>query len=306
MPCFYPVPAYRSLVRSPSGKYPLLFKQGPNSGDMVEVPCGGCIGCRIERSQAWAVRLMHEAQMHQENAFLTLTYSPEHLPRDNSLRKEHFQKFMKRYRKYIQPIKIRFFHCGEYGDENHRPHYHAIIFGHDFKDKVHHAKTKTGHWLYTSETLNNLWGFGYCYIGSVTPHSAGYVSRYIMKKITGERAKEHYRALDPETGEIHEIQPEYITMSRRPGIGQTWLNQFGDTDVFSEDFVPLPNGKTAKTPPYYLKQLEKNDLKRFKAIKRNRARKAKEYKASGEASFDRVQAKHQCAHARSLNLKREI
>lgn len=260
----------------------------------------------MERSQAWAVRIMHEAQMHKENAFLTLTYAPEHLPRDQSLRKEHFQKFLKRYRFKINPIKIRYFHCGEYGDENHRPHYHAIIFGHDFKDKIKHSKSKTGHWMYVSETLNKLWGFGYCYIGTVTHESAGYVARYVMKKVTGDKAQEHYRALDPETGEIHQIEPEYITMSGKPGIGHTWLTQFGKTDVFSEDFVPLPNGKKAKTPPYYLKQLEKNDAKRFKAIKRNRLRKAQEYKAKGESSFDRIQQKHECAHARLKTLKREL
>lgn len=273
---------------------------------MVEVPCGGCIGCRMERSQAWAVRIMHEAQMHSENAFLTLTYSPEKLPRDNSLRKEHMQKFIRRYRKQINPIKIRYLYCGEYGDLNHRPHYHAIIFGHDFKDKIKHANSKTGHQIYISESLDKLWSLGHCYIGSVTKDSAGYVSRYVMKKVTGDRAEEHYRSLDTETGEIHKILPEFINMSTRPGLGKTWLDQFGKTDVFSEDYVPLPNGKKAKTPPYYLKQLEKQNPKRFKQIKRQRAKRVKEMAASGESSFDRVQQKHQCAHARLKTLKRDL
>ena len=118
----------------------------------VTVPCGRCTSCRLEHSRQWAVRCMHEAQMHEGNSFITLTYAPEHLHEDYSVHKKELQKFFKRLRKNTG-IKLRYFACGEYGDENRRPHYHAIIFGYDFPDKQLYTKTRTGDLLYRSPLL---------------------------------------------------------------------------------------------------------------------------------------------------------
>jgi hypothetical protein len=134
MPCYFPITAWRSKDgKNEAGKWPVVFK--PTAGYLdkeLKLPCGRCIGCRLERSRQWAVRCVHEASLHEKNCFITLTYSPENLPKDGSLDVSHFQKFMKRFRKRFGP-GIRFFHCGEYGESLSRPHYHACIFGFDFE-----------------------------------------------------------------------------------------------------------------------------------------------------------------------------
>lgn len=129
----------------------------------------------------WAVRIVHEAQMWPQNSFITLTYRPEDLPQGGSLNVEHYQLFMKKLRARNTGHKIRFFHCGEYGEKLSRPHYHAILFNYDFPDKKVFSE-KNGNTIYTSELLEDIWGKGFCTIGDVTFQSAAYVARYVMKK----------------------------------------------------------------------------------------------------------------------------
>lgn len=137
MPCYHPLTGYRSKSgRDPkSGKWPLTFDLSNAYIDMpVTVPCGQCIGCRLDKSRDWAVRCLHEASLYQDNCFITLTYDDAHLDPLGSLNKDDFVKFMKRLRFQYGP-KIRFFHCGEYGTLLNRPHHHACIFNFDFYDK---------------------------------------------------------------------------------------------------------------------------------------------------------------------------
>jgi hypothetical protein len=270
MPCYRPLVAYRSKHVNPSGKRPLVFnpREAIDDGE-INIPCGQCIGCRLERSRQWAIRCVHEAQMHDENSFLTLTYSPENLPYPPSLvktkydedgkriRSGHFDLFMKRYRKAFPSTKLRYFHCGEYGEETNRPHYHAIIFGHDFSDKQFYKRSFNGDIYYTSEKLNKIWGKGHAIIGAVTFESAAYVARYIMKKVNGELAEEHYKSVDPDTGEIFSIEPEYVTMSRNPGIATSWYEKYRD-DVYPSDFVVL-RGKKMRPPKFYDNLLDRED-----------------------------------------------
>ena len=130
MACFKPLKGYRS----PSGK--ITFDRKNSTGQLAEAPCGQCLGCRLDYAQEWAIRCMHEAEMQDNNSFITLTYDDQNLPRHGSLDKTHFQKFMKRMREHLSPLKIRFYHCGEYGEKYTRPHYHSLIFGYDFPDGV--------------------------------------------------------------------------------------------------------------------------------------------------------------------------
>jgi hypothetical protein len=211
--------------------------------------------------------------MHERSCFLTCTYDPQHLPADGSLNKKHFQDFLKRLRKHTNG-GIRFFACGEYGDTTRRPHYHALIFGYDFADKKPHGKGSKGDILYVSRTLDDIWGHGVCYIGSVSPDSCGYVSRYIMKKVTGQLAQDHYRVVDTTTGEIHQLLPEYIHMSTRPAIGLSFYEKF-HKEIHQSDFV-LVKGKKRKTPRYYDKQLEKKDPDLLEELKYLRTVKAAE------------------------------
>jgi hypothetical protein len=257
MTCYKPITAWHSKVENESGKRSLVFNQKAalQPDAPIEIACGQCLGCRIDKSRQWAVRCMHEASLYENNCFLTLTFSPESLSKRKysySLDVTEFQKFMKRLRKKYGG-GIRFFHCGEYGDKYGRPHYHALLFNHDFEDKELFA-VRDGYRLYSSESLSRLWPYGFATIGDVTFESAAYVARYVMKKITGEDAEEHYRIVDPETGEIYQRKPEYITMSRRPGIGKEWFDKF-QSDVYPHDYV-IVDGRKVKTPRYYDKLYE--------------------------------------------------
>lgn len=223
------------------------------------LPCGQCIGCRLERSRQWAIRCMHEADMHEDNCFITLTYNEENLPKNRSLQLEDFQNFMKRLRKAYDH-KIRFFHCGEYGEKLGRPHYHALLFGHDFKDRER-FKNCNGYRLDTSDELSGLWKKGFHLVGDVTFESAAYVARYIMKKVTGEKMEDHYKGL----------KPEYVTMSRRDGIGKGWYEKF-KKDVYPDDFVVV-NGGLSKAPRYYDGLLDKDDHKMYEMLKERRKEK---------------------------------
>jgi hypothetical protein len=273
MPCFHPVTAWRSKDVNPdTGKRPMVFnpKMAYQADAPEKLPCGQCVGCRLERSRQWAIRCMHEAQMHEQNCFITLTFSPEALEqRENmwSLDVRDWQLFMKKLRKKYGS-GIRFYHCGEYGEKNRRPHYHACIFGFDFPDKELWKVTPTGHRLYISRSLEELWPYGFSTIGDVTFESAAYVARYIMKKINGDKADEHYEWIDDETGEVSPLRPEYTTMSRRPGIGRTWCDRYID-DVYPHDFVVV-NGVKMRPPKYYDGVLATVRPYEFDEVKENR------------------------------------
>lgn len=219
----------------------------------LTLPCGQCVGCRLERSRQWAVRCVHEGQMHDWNTFVTLTYSKENLPEWNSLNYRHFQLFMKRMRKRMG-IPIRFFMCGEYGEREKRPHYHACLFGVFFSDRYPWRISPSGHQLYRSPMLESLWDLGNAEIGDFCFDTAAYVARYIMKKVTGPEAESHYAKLDLLTGEIGAVTPEFIRMSLKPGIGATWFDKY-NAEVYPHDRVVI-NGAKAKPPRYYDKRFE--------------------------------------------------
>ncbi len=263
MTCYHPLKARKSDKKKPNGKHTITF--GDLTGNTIELPCGQCIGCRIDKSQQWATRIYHESTQYESNCFLTLTYNEDNLPELGGVNKKHFQLFMKKLRKSLSPKKIRFFHCGEYGDRNGRPHYHAIIFNHEFPDQEL-VSDEGGQFLYASQILEDLWGFGFCWIGDVTLESAAYVARYILKKVNGEKAMTHYFNCDDYTGEIFDYRrPEYITMSNRPGIGKIWLDKY-QSDVYPSDQVII-RGKKMKTPAYYDYLLEQTKPEQLEALK---------------------------------------
>lgn len=270
MPCYSPLEGFRSETLTASGKRKLVFTGGFRDLP-VTVACGQCIGCRLERSRQWAIRLMHEKQFHTHASFLTLTYDDKHLPAYGSLCKRDFQLFLKRMRKRYGAL--RYFHCGEYGETSKRPHYHAILYGVQFRDRTFHTRNPQGQTIYRSQALDDLWGHGHCLIGEVSFESAAYVARYILKKVTGEPAAEHYRRVDPETGEIVSIQPEYITMSLKPAIGAAWFDEFR-SDVYPDDFVVM-RGHKARPPRYYDKKLEAQDPALARSIKARRMKNGK-------------------------------
>lgn len=262
------------------------------TGVQETVPCGQCIGCRLERAAQWAVRCMNEASLYDDNSFITLTYSPENLPADNSINKTVFKNFMRRVA-YKFP-KLRYYGCGEYGTvcsncalsqplcrcgkwspSIGRPHYHAILFGVNFGDKEllrsasisrlqRHFRSDAIHDLYRSSTLESLWTFGYSTIGEVTFESAGYCARYVLKKILGKGDKSYYQGR----------QPEFALMSRSPGIGKKWFDEYW-TDIYPKDYFQI-NGHVRRPPRYYDELLKKLNRPLYNTVKANRQKKRRE------------------------------
>lgn len=268
MACFHPVAAYRTLDGS------IVFKEKGN--DVVQslsFPCGQCFGCRLERSRQWAVRCMHEASLHEQNCFITLTYDNDHCPTDRSLNYGDFQRFMKRFRKRYKGSTIRFYMAGEYGEKFERPHFHACIFGFNFPDRTVWKRTSSGALIYRSLSLEDLWPFGYSSIGDVTFESAAYVARYVMKKInvsnkTPHHLRDHYETTDFETGEIKERTPEFNRMSLKPGIGYGWYEKY-HPDLYPHDYV-IVNGRQCKPPKYYDKKFAEDFPEAFESLQLER------------------------------------
>lgn len=268
MPCYHPLKAFQAVNADPSGKRSISFRADSRDhmGDLrvpLSLPCGRCIGCRLQRSKQWAVRLMHEKSLHERSCFLTLTYDDDHLPSDHSLVLDHMQRFNKRLTKAVGPI--RFFQCGEYGPKTFRPHYHTIIFGHDFSSDRLQTNLSERQELYVSPSLQKLWPYGNHSIGDVTFESAAYCARYILTKITGDLADSHYERVLSSSGEIVKVAPEFVTMSRRPGIGRGWFDKFSG-EVFPNDRV-IVRGMEMKPPRAYDKYLEVEDAAMYAAIK---------------------------------------
>lgn len=245
MGCFHPLHGFKTV----KGQWTSQWPNNLHTAEPMTVPCRQCTGCRAEYSRQWAMRIMHEASLSptETNSFITLTYNDAHLPPNNSLVKKDFQLFMKRLRKK-HTKKIRYYHCGEYGENFKRPHYHAIIFNHSFKQ----------------QELQEVWSLnkkpiGFVDTGDVTFESAAYVAAYVQKKINGKAKHEHYKlpkpVIDYDTGEyITHKQQEYSTMSRRPGIAKNWFDKY-KTDAYPSDFITV-NGRKMKPPKYYDRQYE--------------------------------------------------
>lgn len=255
------------------------------------------MGCRLERSRQWAVRMMHESKLYEHNCFITLTYDNQSVPHDFSIEKRHWQLFMKRLRKSL-PYKIRYFACGEYGDDNYRPHYHAVVFNHDFHDKKLHSYNKQKDPIYVSDELTELWGQGHTTTQDVTFKSAAYVSRYCTKKINGERADDHYRRVSPVDGNTYQVKPEAAWMSRRPGIGSSYVEQYKG-DFFPSGYIVV-NGVKQAPPHFYISKLSEEEQK---ALKRGRKHRSIFHR---ENSMERRQARSAVLAARISTLKRSL
>lgn len=274
MPCYGPLTGYYSAVVSDTGKRRIVFdKRRSLTGIPMSVPCGQCVGCRLERSRVWAVRLMHEKRSHNRACFVTLTYDDDHLPllqgpgiyRRETLVMRDAQLFMKRLRKKFGE-GIKFYMCGEYGDETFRPHYHAILYSVAFDDMRRVGENKRGEGLFTSDQLSDLWPAGIHRVGEVTFDSCAYVARYVVKKITGDRADSHY------AGRL----PEFTNMSRRPGIGKSYFEKYR-SEILTHDSVVI-NGMEVTPPRFYgdmfLNSYNVPEATEFLKLKATRKRKA--------------------------------
>lgn len=190
---------------------------------------------------------MLEAALHEDNAFLTLTYDEDHLPLDGSVHPKTFSAFVKRLRK--GGAKFRYFAVGEYGDNTFRPHYHAILFG-----------FPTCRWGITRKSrddccpicvsVRKAWGKGTIELGTVTAQSCAYVAGYLNKKMV--------RDTDPRLGGR---RPEFARMSLRPGIGYQMMHEVASTLMehgLDERLVDVPillqHGRTKYPLGRYLRR----------------------------------------------------
>lgn len=287
MTCYHPIRAIvigskdngKKNIKIVGKEYDNTFA-GKQVYEEVMLPCGKCIGCRIEKSKDWANRLMLELMDHDKACFITLTYNDDNLPESHyidddgvlhtshTLVKKHFQDFMKRLRKRFQPIEIRFYACGEYGSKTKRPHYHAILYGIDFsEDRFIHNITKEGYIQYRSPTLEKCWKFGFSMINEVNWQTCAYVARYVTKKFYGKQ-NIYYQTFN--------IVPEFSLMSRRPGIGRKYYDEHKDEiyrnqEIFISD---AKGGKKVMPPKYFDRLFEEERPEVMEQIKSNRMRMA--------------------------------
>lgn len=273
MACYHPLTAIiNPNCTTINGKkslkiVPPLFDTSKVPEDLVmKIPCGQCIGCRMEYSRQWANRCMLELQYHDSAYFVTLTYDDKHIPKSYypdpdtgeaftslTLNKRDFQLFMKRLRKRFSDDKIRFFMSGEYGTNTFRPHYHAILFGLHLDDLKLYKQSPQGFAYYNSESLQKCWSdpdtgdpLGFAVVAEVTWETCAYTARYVMKKLTGKEAQ-FYSDFN--------IQPEFTLMSRKPGIARQYYEDH--PDLYEHEFINVATDKGGKKfrPPRYFDKL---------------------------------------------------
>ncbi|WNK12765.1 MAG: replication initiator protein [Microvirus sp.] len=292
MACLCPLDGCRAREVSASGRRRIVFNVRDGLIDLpVTVPCGQCVGCRLERSRVWAVRAVHEASLWPENCFVTLTYDQLHVPPDG-VRVRDVQLFMMRLIKAFGRAGIRRMYCGEYGERFGRPHYHLVLFNVDFPDKVFLRENANGDRIYESAMLKKLWPFGRCEVGSVSFQSAAYTARYVMKKVTGAAAEAHYQGRSP----------EFFRTSRNPGLGRGWFDRFAG-DAFPHDDI-IMNGKSFRVPRYYEGIYELENSAALVAIKRTRRLDAAKH--SDNNADARLLVRLEVQNARVKLLKREL
>lgn len=249
-----------------------------------KVACGRCIGCRRDKQQDWASRLVHESKRWVHKKFLTLTYDDSHLPGDGSLVVRDPQLWQKRLRFARKGQTLKFFTVGEYGDRFKRPHYHSIVFGLAVPDERKHSKSGD-HDLCRSDEMDKIWGLGHVFVGTVTAQSCAYVAQYAVKKITGTKAGGHYEGRTP----------EFAVMSKRPAIGRGFYEEF-KTDLFPSDYIVIA-GKKRKMPAYYSDLFKKQYPEEFERIRAKRLEAAKARK--GDSTPERLRVREEVAEARA-------
>lgn len=283
MSCFFPLKAFwRSASRDA-----ITFDVNKSQTRVpFQLPCGRCIGCKMERARQWGLRCVHEAKLWKSNYFVTLTYNDEFLPPGGSLSLRDVQLFMKRLRKAKNSTTdnpVRFFLGGEYGDTNRRPHYHALLFNCMFSDLKQIGRNARGEALYSSSELSGLWSvdgvpMGHCSLGAVTLDSAIYCAKYALKALNVTDAsppeaikayEDRYVVYDAD-GIVHERAREFAVMSRRPGIGAGYYEKFGQ-EIRDHDNVVVQGRKVRPTRFYDLRS-DRADSAAYARVKKDRKR----------------------------------
>lgn len=279
MACYHPMYGLRTGDKTKNGKDVIkivghTLPQGWPPDKVVQIPCGKCIGCRLEYSRQWANRCMLELQYHDSAYFCTFTYDDEHVPvsyhtaEDTgeafpgmTLRKRDMQLLLKRIRKRFSDDKIRFYGAGEYGSHTFRPHYHIILFGLHLNDLEVYKQSRLGDTYYISPSLSKCWcdrdgnPLGYVVVAPVTWETCAYVARYTSKKWTVN---------DGEVFQSLGLEEPFVLMSRRPGIGRQYYEDHPEMFQYAYINVSTDDGGRKFPPPkYYETLLERDDPELF-------------------------------------------
>lgn len=293
MSCYSPLKAYVLGVNPETGKKIIRVVNKEFNGEeytklgmpQIGLPCGKCIGCRLDYSRTWADRMLAEASLYKSNYFLTLTYNDKYLPpkRDgspiHSLDKSHAQKFMKRLRKALPDKKIRFFCAGEYGSANNsmRPHLHLILFNCELNDIKFLRENSLKQPYFVSETISKCWSdpdtkesYGFHILAQVNWDTCAYVARYVVKKQKGQGSSVY---------EKYNFAPEFSTMSRKPGIGHDYLvNHMEELYAYGHVNIPTKDGAKCIRPcKYYDTLFDIEYPEVMREIKKDRQEAAIEY-----------------------------
>lgn len=333
MPCYHPLTGlwYGGITEAGKKKYKIISKDSPISSlafrkplEAIEVPCGKCIGCRLDYSRQWADRCMLEAKQYPKNHnwMITLTYDPENItmrPGANretgelelvgTLVSEDLTKFMKDLRRFYKyhynHENIRFYACGEYGPQTYRPHYHLIIFNTPIKPEEleYFFTNKEGDKIYLCEKIQKIWGKGQITVGEVTWNSAAYVARYVMKKRKGKESKKYYKLLN--------VEPEFVRMSRKPGIAYKYFEEHKD-EIYEADEIIINNkkgeAKVIKPSKYYDRLYDLDSPEAMKAIKERRKKMAEisEKNKLSKTSLDKETYLAQCEQNKIVQINKLI
>lgn len=300
MPCYHPKHAWynKQIGGKPLFNEPIEIKD-PWNWREIEIPCGKCIGCRLDYSRQWATRITAEMKLYPENYFLTLTYDDMNVPwgetinretgeivTNMSLRQEDLTQFLKKLRRHYEYHTgwqgIRFFAAGEYGSNTHRPHYHAAMLNMPIapEELKHLGNNVQGDELFECERISKIWGKGYVTIGRLTWQSAAYVARYITKKQIGKEADQWYKSQG--------IQKEFVRMSRNPGIGMPAMMQDGWLDkVLAEDKIRVAKRMGTlemKVPKYINQGCQAIEPEEYEKVRDNRIARAEAAKKVKKAN----------------------
>lgn len=280
--------------------YGLVEVKGFHEEDFSPIPCGRCIGCRLDYSRTWAVRNCLELETSKNAFFITLTYDDEHLPTSELLIKStsevitvpelfprDLQLFLKRLRKKFG--ELRFFACGEYGSQTQRPHFHLIIYNIDIPDLVFYKMSFNGDPYYNSASMQEVWPFGYVVIAGVTFDSICYVSRYVLKKKYGNSLVDFNKEFQviSKDGIQRDFQQEFLRMSRRPGIGKSFFEENFQEIYKADKVIVSRKGKAflSSPPRYYDNQLQLVDPDLFLDVKNRREIKKESFSFSASTSL---------------------
>lgn len=258
MPCYHPQAAWQSRELASTRRFGVTFRFADAWKDRpINLPCGKCIGCRIRRANEWGTRCMNELRgWPGPSAFITLTYDNDHLPPGGTLEKQDLQRFWKRLRKHGHTV--RYFACGEYGEETDRPHYHAVVFGYWPSHRVQHP-SKRAVPMFRSRELEQLWPAGQSYFSAVTRENATYVAKYTLGKYDDKGQLKDFGSR----------QPPFLTMSTHPGIGANYAREHARA-LIRHDGVRLKGGRLAALPRYYEKVIARQDPESISGLKTRR------------------------------------